>query len=194
MVLGFNERRGLYWRGHDLEAERAASQLTGARISDQLAVVLGVADMLEPGSAEQQLDRLLRESAREIQLLHYWGRTQVKDALNPLVPAVAGRLPRVELRVAAGGNPNTPARTLHQLSQDEAQEVRWEVARNPSCPPELLAELAAHSEASLRWQLCDNPSLDSTTLDRLLQDPDQRVREQAERVRKARHRKEFELG
>ncbi len=61
-------------------------------------------------------------------------------------------------------NPNTPAKTLHQLSKHENVEVKIAVSENASTPIATLMELARCADCDLRLAMAENANLPAFVL------------------------------
>lgn len=107
---------------------------------------------------------------------------------------------RVADRVAAAGDPATPAdlvallaadpsptvrraaatsalpEVLAMLATDPDRKTRQAVATNPACPPAVLAVLVHDPHWSVRWHVPDHPNLDSQVIDAIRTSPDEDLR------------------
>lgn len=146
--------------GIDLEAERAASRLTGRRPPLELVAAEIVDRQLN--SSQCTLRQALERAAGELSLVELARRdpcSACADAPEPLASWL-WRGPETEKDVAAlAENPKAGPWLLAQLADDDRNGVRERVAGHTAVPERLLLKLSEDEYEQVRVAALKNPRL-----------------------------------
>ena len=114
----------------------------------------------------------------DIEFLKKHGKLNLLDIQNAS-PEVLEELTEdedEEVRREVAYNPRTPAEVLRKLAEDKDEEVREEVAYNSRTPVEVLKKLAEDEYWNMRRGVAENPSTPAEVLRKLAEDKDGDVR------------------
>lgn len=91
-------------------------------------------------------------------------RERVAAAGDPATPAPAPAAlaadPARAVRRVVASRPDTPAAALRSMLHDADRQVRERLAVNPGCPRDALLVLLSDPRWSVRWTVIDNPAAD----------------------------------
>ncbi|MEU1534011.1 hypothetical protein [Streptomyces fagopyri] len=75
-----------------------------------------------------------------------------------------------DIRMAAAGNPATPAEAVVGFVDHPSMQLRWELAARPDLPPEVYRRLATDPVPGVRADLAENPEIGDAVIRMLAED------------------------
>lgn len=88
----------------------------------------------------------------------------------------------LSLKIKVAENHNTDAKTHYELVVIEDEGLRGAIASNPNAPKDLLSALSKNGSFYVRMKVINNPSLPIEDLNRLAEDTDSTIREEAQKT------------